>query len=52
MFRAQSANDYYVVRANALDNSVRFYRMEKGKRSQVAGKEVAGRVATNGIRCG
>ncbi len=39
MLRAQSANDYYVVRANALDNSVRLYRMEKGKRSQVAGKE-------------
>ena len=39
LFRAQSANDYYVVRANALDNSVRFYRMEKGKRSQIAGKE-------------
>ena len=41
MFRAQSANDYYVVRANALDNSVRLYRMEKGKRSQVAGKEAS-----------
>src|SRR5262245_47049715 len=39
MFRAQSANDYYVVRANALDNSVRLYRMEKGKRSQLASKE-------------
>jgi hypothetical protein len=39
MFRAQSANDYYVVRANSLDNSVRLYRMEKGKRSQVASKE-------------
>ena len=39
MFRAQSANDYYGVRANALDNSVRFYRVEKGKRSQIAGKE-------------
>src|SRR5262245_3156440 len=39
MFRAQSANDYYVVRANALDNSVRLYRMDRGKRSQVAGKE-------------
>jgi len=38
-FRAQSANDYYVVRANALDNSVRLYRMEKGKRSQIGGKE-------------
>jgi hypothetical protein len=40
MFRAQSANDYYVVRANSLDNSVRLYRMEKGKRSQLASKEV------------
>lgn len=39
MFRAQSANDYYVVRTNALDNSVRFYRMNKGKRSQLASKE-------------
>jgi hypothetical protein len=39
MFRAQSANDYYVVRANSLDNSVRFYRMEKGKRSQLGSKE-------------
>lgn len=40
IIRAQSANDYYVVRANALDNSVRLYRMEKGKRSQLASKEV------------
>jgi hypothetical protein len=40
MFRAQSANDYYVVRASALDNSVRFYRMEKGKRRGIGGKDV------------
>jgi hypothetical protein len=39
IFRAQSANDYYVVRANSLDNSVRLYRVEKGKRSQLASKE-------------
>jgi hypothetical protein len=39
MFRAQSASDYYVVRVNALDNSVRLYRMEKAKRSQLASKE-------------
>ena len=39
VFRAQSANDYYVVRANSLDNSVRLYRMDKGKRSQLASKE-------------
>src|SRR6267143_2441657 len=38
VFRAQSANDYYVVRTNALDSSVRLYRMDKGKRSQLAGK--------------
>ena len=39
IFRAQSANDYYVVRANALDNTVRLYRMDKGKRSQLGSKE-------------
>lgn len=39
IFRAQSGNDYYVVRANSLDNTVRLYRMEKGKRSQLASKE-------------
>jgi hypothetical protein len=39
IFRAQSANDYYVVRANTLDKSVRLYRMDKGKRSQLASKE-------------
>jgi hypothetical protein len=39
MFRAQSANDYYFVQANALDKSVRLYRMEKGKRSQIARKD-------------
>jgi hypothetical protein len=40
MFRAQSANDYYVVRAGAIDGSVRLYRMEKGKRRGIGGKEV------------
>ena len=40
MFRAQSANDYYVVRVSALDNSVRLYRMEKGKRRQIGAKEI------------
>jgi len=39
MFRAQDANDYYVVRTNSLDDSVRLYRMEKGKRSQLASKK-------------
>ena len=39
VFRAQNANDYYFVQANALDKSVRLYRMEKGKRSQLARKD-------------
>lgn len=39
IFRALSANDYYVVRADALDNTVRLYRMDGGKRSQLASKE-------------
>ena len=51
IFRAQSANDYYVVRANSLDNSVRLYRVEKGKRSQLAARRRRSRPA-NGIRCG
>ena len=39
VFRAQSGADYYVVRADALDNSVRLYRLDKGKRSQLGAKE-------------
>ena len=39
IFRALNANDYYVVRANALDHSVRLYRMEGGKRRQLASKD-------------
>jgi hypothetical protein len=38
MLRAQSANDYYVVRANALDGTVRFYRMAGGRRAELAKK--------------
>lgn len=39
IFRAQSANDYYFVQANALDQTVRLYRMDKGKRNQLARKD-------------
>lgn len=39
LFRAQSANDYYVVRANALEDNVRLYRMVGGRRSQFAGAD-------------
>jgi hypothetical protein len=38
--RLTSPDDYYVVRANALENNVRFYRVVKGKREQLAGANV------------
>jgi hypothetical protein len=45
MLRAQNANDYYVVSANALDGSVRLFRMVGGRRAQIAAKE--GTIALN-----
>lgn len=39
VLRGQSAADYYVVAANALDGSVRLYRMQGGRRAQIAAKE-------------
>lgn len=39
VLRAQNANDYYVVTANALDGSVRLYRMQGGRRAQIAVKQ-------------
>jgi hypothetical protein len=35
--RFKSAGDYYVARANALENNVRFYRVVAGKRQMIAG---------------
>jgi len=35
--RFKSAGDYYVARANALENNVRFYRVVAGKREMIAG---------------
>ena len=35
--RVADPDNYYVVRANALEDNVRFYRMVKGKREQLAG---------------
>ena len=35
--RFTSAGDYYVARANALENNVRFYRVVGGKRQMIAG---------------
>jgi hypothetical protein len=39
VFRAQSATDYYVVKASALDGSVRLYRMQGGRRAQLAARD-------------
>lgn len=38
--RLTSPNDYYLVRANALEDNVRFYRIVKGRRQQLATADV------------
>jgi hypothetical protein len=38
--RLVDADNYYVVRANALEDNVRFYRMIKGRREQLEGANV------------
>ena len=43
--RLQTPDDYYVVRANALEDNVRFYRVIKGQREQLGGADV--KVAPN-----
>jgi hypothetical protein len=43
--RLQTPDDYYVVRANALEDNVRFYRVVKGRREQLAGANTT--VGTN-----
>jgi hypothetical protein len=35
--RLTTPDDYYVVRANALEDNVRFYRVVNGRREQIAG---------------
>lgn len=35
--RLATPDDYYLVRANALEDNVRFYRVVKGRRQQLAG---------------
>ena len=37
VFRYRDKNNYYVVRANALENNVRLYYVKDGKRQQFAG---------------
>lgn len=34
--RLQDANNYYIARANTLENNVRFYRVAEGQREQLA----------------
>jgi hypothetical protein len=43
--RLASPDDYYVVRANALEDNVRFYRVVKGKREEIKGANT--KVASN-----
>jgi hypothetical protein len=43
--RLTTPDDYYVVRANALEDNVNFYRVVKGRRSQIKG--VSAKVAAN-----
>ncbi|MGB8138105.1 MAG: hypothetical protein WCF15_15135 [Pseudolabrys sp.] len=44
--RVVDADNYYVVRANALEDNIRFYRVVKGRREQIDGvnTKVAGNV--------
>ena len=44
VFRYQDENNYYVTRANALEDNVRLYRVVKGRRRQFAGWD--GKVAS------
>ncbi len=41
IFRARDGKNYYVVRANALEDNFRLYTMKDGKRTQLAGATVA-----------
>jgi hypothetical protein len=43
--RLTTPDDYYVVRANALEHNVRFYRMVKGQRQQLDGANI--KIASN-----
>jgi hypothetical protein len=38
--RLRDADNYYVVRANALEDNVRFYRVVKGKREELKGENL------------
>ena len=53
MFRVKDAENYYVARANALENNVNLYHVTKGVRRQIAGIDVAvpvGKTQQLGVR--
>jgi hypothetical protein len=53
IFRVRDANNYYVVRANALENNVNLYHVVKGVRRQIAGADVpvlTGKTQQFGVR--
>jgi hypothetical protein len=41
IFRARDARNYYIVRANVLEDNFRLYTLVDGKRTQIASKKVA-----------
>jgi hypothetical protein len=41
VFRLKDANNYYIVRANALENNYRLYHVVAGRRQQFAGANVS-----------
>jgi len=43
VWRYQDANNYYIVRANALENNVVLYKVEKGVRLSIAPKGLPSR---------
>jgi hypothetical protein len=45
VLRYQNEDNYYLTRANALENNIRFYKVEKGKRRELA--SYSGAVAPN-----
>ena len=49
--RLRDENNYYLVRANALEGNVRFYRVVDGRREQIAGVDISvGRDAWQTLR--
>jgi len=40
VFRLRDTNNYYVVRANALENNFNFYKVVNGRRSEIEGSRV------------